>query len=124
MCANRDWFNTYEKKNEGEVLMGNDAACKIVGIGTLKVKMYNDIIRTFSNVRHVLSLKKNFISLGTLDANNYTYSSSEGSLKYSRGSMVVMREMLLNNLYKLLKDTISSRASLSKLENLEDDSAI
>ena len=48
MCANRDWFDIYEKKNGGEVLMGNNAACKVVGISMVKLKMY-DIIRTFSN---------------------------------------------------------------------------
>ena len=35
---------------EVEVLMGNDAACKLVGIGTMKVKMYDGIIHTFGNV--------------------------------------------------------------------------
>jgi len=63
-----DWFDTYEKMDGGEVLMGNNVACKVVGFGTVKVKMYNDIIRTFGNVRHVPARKKNLISLGTLDA--------------------------------------------------------
>jgi len=39
MCANRDWFDTYEKKDGGEVLMGNNVACKVIGFGVVKVKM-------------------------------------------------------------------------------------
>ena len=58
MCANRDWFYTYEKKNEAEVFMGNDDACKVIGIGMVKVKMYGDIVLTFGNMRHVPTLKK------------------------------------------------------------------
>ena len=84
MCANRDWFDTYEKKDGGEVLMGNNVACKVIGFGTVKVKMYDDIIRTFGNVRHVSALKKNLISLGTLDASGLTYSSSESKIKIAR----------------------------------------
>jgi len=60
--------------------MGNDDACKVAGIGMVKVKMYDGINCTFSNMRHVPSLKKNLISLGTLDANGYTYSPSGDKL--------------------------------------------
>ena len=61
MCENRDWFDTYEKKNEAEVFMGNDDACKVIGIGMVKVKMYDNIICTFNNVRHLPTLKMNLI---------------------------------------------------------------
>ena len=45
--------------------MGNYVACKVVGIGTMKLKMYDGIIRTFDNVRYAPTLEKNLISLGT-----------------------------------------------------------
>ena len=32
MCPNRDWFITYREINGGSVLMGNNVACKTVGI--------------------------------------------------------------------------------------------
>jgi len=87
--------------------MGNDDACKVVGIGMVKVKMYDGSIRTFGNVRHVPSPKKNLISLGNLDANSLTYSSSGGKLKIYKGSLVVMRGVMLpNKLYKLSGDTV------------------
>ena len=122
MCENRDWFDTYKEKNEVEVLMGNDDTCKV--IGTVKVKMHDNIIRTFGNVQHVPYLKKNLIFLGTLDANGNTYSSSGGKLKICKGSMVIMRgEMLLNNFYKLFGDTISGGAAISTPENSKDDLA-
>jgi hypothetical protein len=47
--------------------MGNDMACKIVGIRTIKIKMHDGIVRTLTEVRHVPGLKKNLISTGALD---------------------------------------------------------
>ena len=41
---------TYEKKDGAEVLMGNNVACKIVGFGMVKIKIYDDIIRTFDSM--------------------------------------------------------------------------
>jgi len=34
-CPRRDWFVTYEPVDTGVVLMGNDAECKVAGIGTV-----------------------------------------------------------------------------------------
>jgi len=105
MCANRDWFDIYERKDGVEVLTGNNAECKVIGFGTVKVKMYDIIIRTFVNVRHVPALKKNLISLGTLNARSLTYSSSGDKIKICKGSLVIMRGVkLFNNLYKLMGD--------------------
>lgn len=52
--------------------MQNDAACKVVGIGAIKIKMFNGVIRTLTEVRHVPNLKKNSISLGTLHTLGHT----------------------------------------------------
>ncbi|KAG8483166.1 hypothetical protein CXB51_022143 [Gossypium anomalum] len=43
MSPNRDWFTTYETVSEGVVLMGNNASCKIAGVGTIKVKMLMEL---------------------------------------------------------------------------------
>ncbi|KAG8481120.1 hypothetical protein CXB51_025896 [Gossypium anomalum] len=53
MSPNRDWFTTYETVLEGVVLMGNNASCKIAGVGAIKVKMFDGVVRTLSGVRHI-----------------------------------------------------------------------
>ncbi|KAL5547991.1 hypothetical protein UlMin_003222 [Ulmus minor] len=68
MCPHKEWFCTYQPYDVGTVLMGNDASCKVIGIGTVKIKMHDGIVRTLGNVRHILELKKNLISLGTFDS--------------------------------------------------------
>ncbi|KAG8499283.1 hypothetical protein CXB51_005781 [Gossypium anomalum] len=49
MSPNRDWFTTYEAVSEGVVLMGNNVSCKITGVGTIKVKMFDGVVRTLSD---------------------------------------------------------------------------
>lgn len=48
--------------------MGNDYALKIVGIVTIKIKMYNGTIQTIQEVWHMKGPKKNLFSLGQIDS--------------------------------------------------------
>ena len=91
MKPNKDWFNTYLLVNFGSVLMGNDTSCKVAGIGNIRIKMFNGIVRTLCDVRHVPDLRKNLISLGTLDCNGFSYKSTNGVMKVSKGAMTVMK---------------------------------
>ena len=65
MTPNKDWFNTYMSVNFGFVLIGNDASCEVAGIGNISIKMFDGVVRTLCDVRHVPDLRKNMISLGT-----------------------------------------------------------
>ena len=107
VTPHRDWFDTYKLVNCGSVLMGNNVICKVVGIGTIKIKMFDNVVRTFREVRHVSEMKKNLISLGTLNSNGYCYKSKNGLMKVSKGAMVVMKgQKVEGNIYKLLGNTI------------------
>ncbi|KAG8473153.1 hypothetical protein CXB51_035098 [Gossypium anomalum] len=55
MSPNRDWFTTYETVSEGVVLMGNNASCKIKGVGTIKVKMFDGVGSTVTGDAAVVS---------------------------------------------------------------------
>ena len=72
MCPNQDWFSTHETVFRGAVLMGNNASCRIAGIGTVRIKMFDGVVRTLGDVRHVLDMKRNLISLSTLDSKGST----------------------------------------------------
>ena len=67
------WLDTYKLVNSGIVTMGNGAHCKITGIGNIRIKMFDCVIRTLCDVRHVPEIEKNLISLDTLDSNSYGY---------------------------------------------------
>ncbi|PKI48038.1 hypothetical protein CRG98_031555 [Punica granatum] len=96
MYLNRELFTMYEKIRGGKVLMGNNNACRVIGIATVWVKMFDRKTRTSYNVRHVPRLKKSLTRLGTLDSLGYKYKGKCGVLKVSRGAFVV-----INGLYIL-----------------------
>jgi len=47
--------------------------------------------RTLKNVRYIPGMTRNLISLSTLDAEGFQYSSSNGVLKVSKGSLVCLK---------------------------------
>uniref|UniRef100_A0A2N9ELY1 CCHC-type domain-containing protein n=1 Tax=Fagus sylvatica TaxID=28930 RepID=A0A2N9ELY1_FAGSY len=93
VTPHRNWFDTYRSINCGSVRMGNDAACTIIGMGTIKIKMSDGVVRTLEEVRHIPDMRKNLISLGTLDSKGYSYKSENGIMKVSKGAMIVMTDI-------------------------------
>jgi len=73
MCPQRSWFVTYEEKSGGNVLMGNNAPCKSVDIGSIQIIMYDGIDRNLTKVRHVPKFKKNLVSMGAMDSKGFSY---------------------------------------------------
>ncbi|GJY08330.1 retrovirus-related pol polyprotein from transposon TNT 1-94 [Tanacetum coccineum] len=112
----------YKEFDGGHVFMGNDSPCKVVGIGTIRIKMHDGVVRTLTNVRHVLDLKKNLISLGVLDSKGFKYTSENGVLRVSKGALVVMKATKgTSSLYTLQGETIIGSASVSCSEKSNSD---
>ena len=113
ICINRDWFITYDSVNGGSIKMGDDSPCQIIGIGSVQIKMHDGIIRTLTDVRHILDMRKNLISLSTLDGKGYKYSGGDGVLKVSKGSLIIMKGDLKSaNLYHLRDTTITDNVAV------------
>ena len=53
----------------------------------------------YSLIRYVPNLKKNLISLGTLDFLGYGYSTKNGVMKITKDAMVIMKGKKIGNLY-------------------------
>ena len=53
--------------------MKNDTVCKTVGIGNIRMRMFDGHVQTLTNVRHVPDLKKNLHSLGALKAQGKSF---------------------------------------------------
>ncbi|KAG8489021.1 hypothetical protein CXB51_017120 [Gossypium anomalum] len=102
--------------------MGNNASCKITGVGTIEVKMFDRVIRALSDVRHVSELKRNLISLSTLDLKWYRYTDKSGVLKISKGSLVEMKgQRKTVKLYVLQGSTITGDAVVVSSSLSDDD---
>jgi hypothetical protein len=101
MCSHRNWFFSYQYVDEGVVFMGNGIHCKIFGVGSIRINMFDGIVRELMYVRYVPELRSNLISLGVLDSCGYKYTGQGGALTMSKGSLVAMKETKDNNLYKM-----------------------
>ncbi|KAK3036784.1 hypothetical protein RJ639_030814 [Escallonia herrerae] len=113
MCPNRDWFVTYRSFDGGKVVMGNDVAYKVVGIGSIQIKMHDGIVRTLTDVRHVLELRKILISLGTLDSNGCSYQAVGEVIRIMKGVLVVMQGLKQNSLYLLQDSTVTGAGAVA-----------
>ena len=75
--------------------------------------MHDGIVRTLTDVRHIPNMRKNLISLSTLDGKGYKYSGGDGVLKVSKGSLIVMKGDLKSvKLYRLHGTTITGDAAV------------
>jgi hypothetical protein len=106
MTPNRDWFHTYELISEGSVFMGDNHALEIAGIGTIKLKMYDGLIRTISGVRHVKDLKKNLLSIGQFDSLGCKIRTDNEIMKIIKGALVVLKvKKTVANMFVLMGET-------------------
>jgi hypothetical protein len=94
-------------------LLGSDGACKIVGMGTIRIRINDEIMRTLNNVRHILDLKKNLISLGTLYSLGYKYSGEGGFIRVSKGPLVMMQGNKVDGHYFLWGSTVVGLVDVS-----------
>ena len=101
MCPIKSWFSSYMERNEGKVRMGNNEACKVFGMGLIKLRLHDGMERTLTNVRYVLDLKRNLISLGMLDLMGCTIKIENGTLNILKGAMIMMKGLRKNGLYNL-----------------------
>jgi len=85
----------------------------IVSIGSIQIKIHDDIVRTLANVRQIPSMSKNLISLSTLDVKGYKYSGGDGILKVSKCSLIFIKgELKSINLYHLRGTIITGNATV------------
>jgi hypothetical protein len=112
ICLHRHWFVTYEYMDDGIVYMGNDISCKVVGIGSIRIKMFDGIVKILIDVRHVPELRKNIISLGVLDTGRYKSIVQGGVMKVYKGILLVMKVKKVGNMFLLKGRTESDHATV------------
>ena len=93
--------------------MGDDHMCNVEGIGTVRIKMFDGIVRELKKVRYVSQLKRNHISVGALKTLGLVVSIRDGILKMTKDSMVVMKGVRQNNLYYLKGSTVTDQVETS-----------
>ena len=83
------------------------------------MRMFDGVMRTLSNVKHVPKLRKSLISLGALDNLGYDFSTNNNIMKINKGGLVAMKGKKVKNLYTLIGKTILGEAMKVELHHEE-----
>ncbi|KAG9441834.1 hypothetical protein H6P81_017688 [Aristolochia fimbriata] len=121
MCSHRHWFSAYDAVDGGVVMMANNSTCRAIGKGSVQLKMNDGVIRTLTDVRYVPDLKRNLISLGTLDSIGCKYSAEGGIMKVSRGVLTVMKGRKIGTLYVLDGSTVTGSTTVASASLTESE---
>jgi hypothetical protein len=110
ICSHRDWFSDYVQSYAGEVVIGYGSTCEIIGIGFIYIKVHDGSFKKLINVCFVPKLKRNLISLSTLEAMGFNFAAIDGVFKVSRDNCIILKGNRLNNLYYLQCSTVDAEA--------------
>jgi hypothetical protein len=94
--------------------LGDDAPCKIVGMGKVKIKKRNGNQWLLKEVRHVPYLRKNLISTGQLESEFCISLFIDNMWKFAKGSLVIEKGEKVGTLY-LCTGNIDSSISLASI---------
>ncbi|GJR89434.1 retrovirus-related pol polyprotein from transposon TNT 1-94 [Tanacetum coccineum] len=97
MTPRRDFLFDFKEFNGGTVLLGDNRACAITGTRKVRVQMKDCSSFVLENVRYIPELKRNLISLGTLDREGYTVKLQNGRVKVIKGSLMVLSGTMKEN---------------------------
>ena len=88
LTPDRKCFSSYKAREHGFVKMGNEVACRIVGIGDVWSTGCKLLLK---DVRHVPVVQLNLISADRLDDEGYTGSIRNGVMKFNKEILIVVR---------------------------------
>ncbi|GKC60939.1 retrovirus-related pol polyprotein from transposon TNT 1-94, partial [Tanacetum coccineum] len=119
MTPRRDFLFDFKEFNGGTVLPGDNRACVVMGTGKVRVQMIYGSSFVLENLCYIPKLKRNLISLGTLDREGYTVKLWNGRINVIKGSLMVFSGTMKENYEYSLDDLVaSSEASFEKREVL------
>ena len=94
-------FKILTTKNLGLYIWVTTNHVVLKGIGNISLKLHDNKTRTLTDVRYVPALKRNLISLGTLDELGFSYKAKNGSMHVFKGDELILTGAKKNGLYVL-----------------------
>ena len=111
MTSRKDWFSEFKEVTGGQVLLADDRAVSVQGIGTILLKTRGGTINRLANVRYVLNLKRNLILVSSLDLQGFKQKGVDGKTCFFKKGKLALRERLCGSLYLLDGEMITSSAN-------------
>ena len=67
-CPRKEWFFDFREIKGGNVYLGDNTVCEVIGIENIQFKMHDGVLRIMRDAHSIPTLKRNHISLGQLDS--------------------------------------------------------
>lgn len=121
MTSRREWFVEFSELDSGQVLLADDRAVSVQGIETIKINAKGETVKCLTNVRYVPNLKRNLISVSSLDMQGFMQEGGNGKTCFYKNGKLALQGTLCGSLYLLDGDTVepTAYAAVSK-----DDTAL
>ena len=58
LCPIKEWFMDFRNLESGAVVIGNNQPCRTMGIGIIRLKMFDGMVRELKEVRFFSSFKE------------------------------------------------------------------
>ncbi|KAL1192839.1 Retrovirus-related Pol polyprotein from transposon TNT 1-94 [Cardamine amara subsp. amara] len=113
MTSRRDWFDTFEELNSGQVLLGDDYSVEDKGIGSININACGGTVKTLNNVRYIPKLKRNLISTSTLDKLGFDNAGGKGKTRFYKNGKMGLQGTLFGSLYLLDGETVVGHSNMS-----------
>lgn len=119
MCPHKEWFMELDLQDQGSVILGNNEACRIKGVGKLKLRLHDKSIKILTGLRYIPNLKRNLVSLGMLESKGFNFKSEKGILYIQNEKGIVLKGLRKNSLYYLIAETITGSTDVGVKSDLD-----
>ena len=102
-------IQNYDAGDFGKVYLADGTALDVVGMGDVHILLPNTFVWLLENVRHILDLRRNLISIEQLNDEGHAILFVGGTWKVSKGARVLARGNKIGTLYMTSspRDTIA-----------------
>lgn len=92
ICNDRAMFDTLNENEEyGDIKVGNKHKMKVEGVGSVRFKLHDGVVKTALNVKYVPNASANILSLGILTSRGYRYVAKKNTCKVYKKDKLVIR---------------------------------
>jgi hypothetical protein len=95
------------------VTLEDGSTLSVVGVGAVRFRMWDGMIRTVIDVRYVPGVRRSLVLLSELDSRGYELRICGGSMEVLRGDMVVIQGITRDGLYEMVSTVESSSTIVS-----------
>jgi gag-polypeptide of LTR copia-type/Zinc knuckle len=102
VCPRRDWFDSFREVSGETMTLADGSTFSVVRVGAIRFRMWDDMIRTVTDVRYVPGVRRSLMSLSELDSHGYELWIHDGSMEVLRGDLVVIQGTRRSGFYEMI----------------------